>query len=122
MYMNKYIKYTLGLVAAGALFISVSAFTDSKTSTEDTGTYVVIDVYEIPAYEDKGLHIHYGNAKTIFVPFPNDMKDHHMDDNGEILVKALNMLDSEGYEVISTTGGLGDKSGMITKIFLRKKK
>ena len=50
------------------------------------------------------------------------MKDHHMDDNGEILVKALNKLDTEGYEIVSTSGGLGDKSGMITKIFLAKKK
>ena len=62
--MNKYIKYAIGAVSASALFISVSAFTESKTSAVDHGAYVVIDVYEIPAYEDKGLHIHYGNAKT----------------------------------------------------------
>ncbi|MBC7450401.1 MAG: hypothetical protein H7259_02820, partial [Cytophagales bacterium] len=62
--MNKYIKYTIGFVSAAAFFVGASAFTESKTETNATGTYVVIDVYEIPAYEDKGLHIHYGSGKT----------------------------------------------------------
>jgi len=50
------------------------------------------------------------------------MKDHHIDDNGNLLVTTLNKLNSEGYEVVSTAGGLGDKSGFITKVFLRLKK
>jgi len=116
-------KYSIVALSAASLFIGVSAFTGAKNEKEETtGQYVVIDVYELPAYEDKGLHIHYGGGKTEFIPYSNDMKDHHLDDNGDLLVKTLNRLDGEGYEVISTAGGLGDKSGMITKVFLRKKK
>ena len=116
-------KYSIIALSATSLFVGVSAFTGAKNEKQaEKGQYVVIDVYELPAYEDKGLHIHYGGSKTEFIPYVNDMKDHHMDDNGELLVKTLNRLDSEGYEVISTAAGLGDKSGMITKIFLRLKK
>jgi len=120
--MNKYMKYSIAALSVASLFIGVSAFTGAKNEKEADGQYVVIDVYELPAYEDKGLHIHYGGGKTEFLPYANDMKDHHIDDNGDLLVKTLNKLDTEGYEVISTAGGLGDKSGFITKVFLRKKK
>lgn len=116
-------KYSIVALSAASLFVGVSAFTGAKNDkNDDRGQYVVIDVYELPAYEDKGLHIHYGNGKTEFLPYSNDMKDHHLDDNGDLLVKTLNKLDSEGYEVITSAAGLGDKSGMITKVFLRKKK
>ncbi|ABG59062.1 hypothetical protein CHU_1795 [Cytophaga hutchinsonii ATCC 33406] len=121
--MNKYMKYSIVALSAASMFIGVSAFTGAKNEDQaDKSEYVLIDVYELPAYEDKGLHIHYGNGKTEFIPYANDMKDHHLDDNGDLLVKTLNKLSSEGYEVISTTGGLGDKSGFITKVFLRLKK
>jgi hypothetical protein len=119
--MNKYAKYSIALLASASLIIGISAFTGSKTETNVAGKYVVVDIYELPGYEDKGVHIHYGGGKTEFIPFPNDMKDHHLDDNGNIIVNALNKLDDEGYEVISTSGGLGDRSGMITKVFLKKK-
>ena len=121
--MNKYMKYSIVALSAASLFVGVSAFTGAKDAKEaDKSEYVLIDVYELPAYEDKGLHVHYGNGKTEFIPYANEMKDHHIDDNGDLLIKTLNKLDSEGYEVISTAGGLGDKSGFITKVFLRLKK
>jgi len=116
-------KYSIVALSATSLFMGVSAFTGAKNEKEsDKSEYVLIDVYELPAYEDKGLHIHYGNGKTEFIPYANEMKDHHIDDNGNLLVTTLNKLNSEGYEVVSTAGGLGDKSGFITKVFLRLKK
>ena len=119
--MNKYTKYSVAFLSAASLIIGISAFTGSKTEKDVAGKYVVVDIYELPGYEDKGVHIHYGTGKTEFIPFPNTMKDHHLDDNGEIIVKALNKLDDEGYEIISTAAGFGDRSGMITKVFFKKK-
>lgn len=118
--MNKYIGYSVAVVAAASLIIGATAFTGSKTETMHASKYISIDVYELPAYEDKGIHVHYSD-KTEFIPFPNTMQDHHLDDNGQLVVQTLNKLSEEGYEVVSSAGGLGDKSGFITKIILKKK-
>ncbi len=119
MTMNKLIVYSLGAIAAVSVMFNISSFTGAKTEGEQK-PYVMIDVYEIPAMDYKGVHIHFGNGKTEYVPFKG-MNDHHIDDNGEILLGVINKFHAEGYEIVSTTGGLGDRSGFITRIFMGKK-
>ena len=42
--------------------------------------------------------------------------------NKNLLITTLDKLNTEGYEVIFTSAGLGNKFGMIIKVFLRLKK
>jgi hypothetical protein len=117
--MNKLIVYSLGAVAAISLIFNISSFTGAKSQHEQK-PYIMIDVYEVPAMDDFGVHIHHGNGKTEYVPF-KPMVAHNIDDNGEILLGVINKFHAEGYEIVSTSAGLGDKSGMITRIFMGKK-
>jgi hypothetical protein len=112
--MKKYLL-SIGLsIAAVILILNLTAF---KNSTKDTN-YILIEIYEIPKYPDSGIHIHYGNGTTEYVPFKPFTSEHH-DDNGEIILKAINKLTAEGYVITHTAAGLA-QSGMITKVFLKK--
>ena len=81
--------------------------------------YILVEIYEIPSYKDRGVHIHYGNNKREFIPFPGMEVEHH-DDAGDIMLQAINKLQADGYVIESTAAGLA-QSGMITKVFMRKK-
>lgn len=113
--MKKYLL-SIGLsVLAVVLLLNLSAF---KSDTKASNKYILIEVYEIPKYDDSGVHIHYGNGKTEYVPFKPFTSEHH-DDNGEIILSSINKLVSEGYEITHTCSGLAP-AGMITKIFMQK--
>ena len=113
--MRKYLLSITLSVAAVALFLNLSSF---KSETKKNASYILIEVYEIPKYDDSGVHIHYGNGKTEYVPFKPFTSEHH-DDNGDIILSSINKLVADGYEITHTAAGLAP-AGMITKIFLKK--
>lgn len=79
-----------------------------------------MDVYEVPSYSDKGIHIHYGEGNTDYIPFKEFKKEHH-DDNNELLTKTLNELYDDGYRVVQMSSGAW-LNGKITKMILEYKK
>ena len=106
------------MVLSCIMLIMAFAAPDSRNSVTKNQPYVLIEIYEVPRYPDRGIHIHYGNNKREFIPFPGMELEHH-DEAGDLTLKAINKLVEEGYKIESTSGGL-DQSGMITKIFMRK--
>lgn len=114
--MNKS-KKIVGLLAITVLILGVFAFKAANQNNESD--YILIDVYEVPTYEQKGIHIHFGPNNTKVIPFKNFKTEFH-DDNGELLVSTLNELKQKGYQVIQMSSGKA-QSGMITKILLEKK-
>ena len=116
--MKKYTLYVLAFLAAVALIVNISGFKSADKSSTSSNGYILIEIYEIPAYKDKGLHIHYGNNKTEFIPFKEFVTPNH-DENGEIIISTINKLVEQGYSIDHTAAGLAN-GGMITKIFLRK--
>lgn len=118
--MKKYILYTFFALGGISLLMNLSAFiSPDKTEQVAAPAYILVEVYEIPSYNDKGVHIHWGNNKTEIVPFKDFKADNH-DENGDILLNTINRLTKEGYEIEHTASGLA-QSGMITKLFMRKK-
>lgn len=117
--MKKFAVYTVAGLALAATLALTAFKPGSATTATNTNPYILVEIYEIPSYGDKGVHIHYGNAKTEVIPFKAFSKENH-DDNGDIILNAVNKLVAEGYHIESSTSGLTD-AGMITKLFMRKK-
>jgi hypothetical protein len=112
--MKKTVLLIVGLVGL-AFVLGLMAFRNPAASQP----YILMEIYEVPSYPDRGVHIHYGNNKREFIPFPGMDVEHH-DEAGDITLQAINKLQAEGYVIESTAAGLA-QSGMITKIFMRKK-
>lgn len=107
-------------ILAGACLIVVVAISlmafNSKTASNQP--YILIEIYEVPNYPDRGVHIHYGGNKREIVPFKGMSVEDH-DEAGDIVLATINRFVAEGYSIESTSAGLA-QSGMITKIFMRK--
>jgi hypothetical protein len=102
-----------------AMVSLIMAFTSTKANNANKGnSYILVEIYEVPKYPDRGIHIHYGNNKREFIPFPGMEVEHH-DEAGDLVLKTINKLVDDGYRIESTSAGL-DQSGMITKVFMRK--
>ena len=108
-----------GVVAAAvtALIFYLPSFTSPEETLEHE-SHIMIEIYEIPSYHGKGIHIYYGNGEFEIIPF-KDFKEENQEKNGDIIVTTLNRLSKEGYEVTSVSSGLAE-AGMITKLFLKK--
>jgi len=106
------------LVAATTIFY-LSSFKPNEVKDTPSGQYILVEIYEVPSFPSKGVHIHWGNKKTEYIPF-KDFKIENIDDNGDIILEALNKISAQGYELDKTASGLAD-SGMITKLFFKKK-
>ncbi len=106
------------LVAATAV-LYLSSFKGSDIKDTPASQYVLMEIYEVPTFPSKGVHIHWGGKKTEYIPF-KDFKIENIDDNGDIILEAINKLTIQGYELDKATSGLAD-SGMITKLFFKKK-
>jgi hypothetical protein len=116
--MKKYTIYLLVALAAVAIIVNFSAFRTADTAKTNGPGYILVEIYEIPSYKDKGVHIHYGNNKTEVVPFKEFIATNH-DENGDIIISTINKLVDQGYVIEHTTSGLAN-GGMITKLFLKK--
>jgi hypothetical protein len=108
----------IGIVTILGLMMIMAFAPDLSNNAPKGQPYVLLEVYEVPKYPDRGIHIHYGNNKREFIPFPGMEVEHH-DEAGDLVLTAINKLVAEGYKIESTSAGL-DQSGMITKIFMRK--
>jgi hypothetical protein len=116
--MKKYAIYILIVIAV--ISASLMAFTPvDKESSKGGNDYILVEIYEVPSYKDKGVHIHYGNGKRELVPFKEFTAENH-DDNGDIILNCINKLVADGYVIESSAAGVAD-AGMITKVFMRKK-
>lgn len=113
-------KMMLGWI--GLLVIAVSfmffAFKSAKQESEKQKT-IMVEIYEVPAYPNNGIHIYYGNGKSEDILF-NSMKLEDKASNGDLIVNTINRLENEGYEINHVGSGLAN-SGMIVKIFMTKK-
>jgi hypothetical protein len=114
--MKKPILIAFGLLCL-VLILGLMAFKTRTTAASQP--YILIEIYEIPSYPDRGVHIHYGNNKREFIPFPGMDVEHH-DEAGDITLQAINKLQADGYMIESSAAGL-TQAGMITKIFMRKR-
>ncbi len=114
----KKLTLTLASLALVAIVLLMAFKTNNNTAAA-TSPYIMIEIYEIPSYPDRGVHIHYGNNKREFIPFPGMDVEHH-DEAGDITLQAINKLVADGYQIESSAAGLA-QSGMITKVFMRKK-
>lgn len=115
--MKKLTLILSGLALSAILLLM--AFNTGSTSFAANAPYILLEIYEIPSYPDKGVHIHYGNNKREVIPFKSmNVEDH--DEAGDITLAAINKLVEEGYQIESTSSGL-TQAGMITKVFMRKK-
>ena len=116
--MKKVTAFSLACFVCAAL-LTLMALNSTDKSAVANDPYILIEIYEVPTYPDKGVHIHYGNNKREFIPFPGMAVEHH-DEAGDITLAAINKLVEQGYQIESSSAGLA-QSGMITKIFMRKK-
>jgi hypothetical protein len=116
--MKKYSIYFLALCTTIAIIFNLTAFRGAEKKQTDAFGYILLEIYEIPSYKDKGVHIHYGNAKTEIIPFKDFVSSNHSD-NGDIILSAVNKLVEQGYTIEHTAAGLAE-GGMITKIFMKK--
>lgn len=118
--MKKVIFYASLLVIACSSVFYLSSFKSSESVKESASApLILVEIYEIPKYSGKGVIIHRGGGKIEHVPFKDFTSENH-DDNGEITMNTIAKLEAEGYVMEGITSGLTE-SGMITKIFMRRK-
>jgi hypothetical protein len=107
--------WLLAIVCGASVALNLFAFSSPSKVDE----HILVEIYEVPEYDDKGIHIHFGNNKTEIVPFLEFKKENHSK-NGELILSTLNKLEREGYDLTHVTSGLAD-GGMITKVFMIKR-
>jgi hypothetical protein len=117
--MRKAIFTLASIFVAASAIVYLSSFKGTSVGDAGTGQYILVEIYEIPTFASKGIHIHWGNKKTEYIPF-KEFKIENIDDNGDIILETVNKLIAQGYELDKSTSGLAD-SGMITKLFFKKK-
>lgn len=115
--MKKHFLTGVVAVFATALVFYLQSFVSAEQAAEHE-SHIMMEIYEVPSYHGKGIHIYYGNGEFEIIPF-KAFKEENQEKNGDIIVTTLNRLSKEGYEVTSVSSGLTE-SGMITKLFLRK--
>jgi hypothetical protein len=91
-----------------------------KASEKTASEHIMLEIYEVPAYNAKGIHIYYGNNQSEHIPFQK-LKEENQEKNGDLIVTTLNKLAKEGYEISHVGSGLSN-NGMITKIFMTREK
>ena len=124
--MKKVFVYIIGAIAVLSLGLNLLAFKSingkagQSEKKNEYNEHIMVEIYEVPKYEDAGIHIHYGDGETEVIPFEGFKKEHH-DENGEKILKAINKLEREGYDLTHVTSGVAH-NGSITKIFMIKRK
>ena len=112
----------LKYLAIGLVIVCTLLFFSFKGNNGDTSEpqqHIMLEIYEVPAYNAKGIHIYYGNNQSEFIPF-QELKEKNQEKNGDLIVTTINKLSEEGFEITHVGSGLSN-NGMITKIFMTKK-
>jgi hypothetical protein len=118
MKVQKRIVLIIGILLVSSLILNLQSFKMKDSEPDEREEHIMMEIYEIPSYHGKGIHIYYGNGDYEIIPF-KPFKEENQEKNGDIIVTTLNRLAAEGYEVTTVSSGLSG-SGMITKLFLRK--
>jgi hypothetical protein len=114
----KKIKYFIGIIVLIAV-CGLFAFKGMDEISSGPEQHIILEIYEVPAYPAKGIHIYYGNNQSEFIPF-RMLKEENQEKNGDLIVTTINKLAKEGYEITHVGSGLSN-NGMITKIFMSRK-
>ena len=96
------------------------SFSSSTSADSTADEHILVEIYEVPAYDDKGILIHYGGNKTELVRFHDFEKENHSK-NGDLIIQTINRLEQEGYDLTHVSSGLAT-NGMITKVWMIKRK
>ena len=116
--MKRILTYVGAAVVVASIAFNLVAFkAPSDAQLEET---ILVEIYEIPSYPNNGIHIYYPDGSHEEVLF-NDMKKENKAENGTTIVSTVNVLQKRGYVINNTSAGLAG-AGMITKIFMTKKK
>lgn len=115
-------KKILTYLGAGVILVSVALNLSAFKAPEDgqMEETILLEIYEVPSYPNNGIHIYYPDGSHEDVLF-NDMKKENKAQNGTTIVSTLNVLQKKGYEINNMSSGLAN-AGMITKIFMTKKR
>lgn len=116
--MKKSLNTTLLVITIFSLVLSVTVLSTGFRTTIDE--HILVEIYEVPQYTDKGIHIHYGDNNTEIIPF-HEFKAENHSENGELIISTINKLERDGYDLTHISSGLA-MNGMITKIFMVKRK
>ena len=102
------------------VILNLSSFNNIPEPKEAEGNahLILVEIYEVPNFEGKGVYVHWGNGKIDHYEFKDFNRDNH-DENGEIILNTINKLEDQGYDIEHTVSGLAH-NGMITKLFMRK--
>ena len=111
------IKYFIGIVVLIAIS-GLFAFKGMDDNSSEPEQHIMLEIYEVPAYPAKGIHIYYGNNQSEFIPF-RKLTEENQEKNGDLIVTTINKLAKEGYEIKHVGSGLSN-NGMITKIFMTR--
>ncbi len=118
--MKKSFTWLLAIVILVSLTLNLVAFTNAQeTLQQKVDKHILVEIYEVPSYPEKGIHIHFGEGKTEVVPFHEFEKENHSK-NGELIISTINRLEEEGYDLTHVSSGLAS-SGMITKVWMAKR-
>lgn len=104
---------------SGITVVSVALNLFAFSGITKVDEHILVEIYEVPQYKDKGIHIHFGNNVTEVVPFHDFEIDNHSK-NGEIIIATINKLERDGYDLTHVSSGLA-MNGMITKIWMVKR-
>lgn len=116
--MKKLLTYVgAGLVLVSITFNLVAFKAPGDAQLEET---ILVEIYEVPSYSSNGIHIYYPDGSHEDILF-NDMKKENKSENGTTITTTINILQKKGYEINSIGSGLAS-AGMITKIFMTKKR
>jgi hypothetical protein len=115
--MKKLFFSALIILLLASLSINLFAF---KAADKEAEEHIMLEIYEVPAYNAKGIHIYYGNNQSEHIPFQK-LKEENQEKNGDLIVTTLNKLAKEGFEITHVGSGLSN-NGMITKIFMKRVK
>jgi len=118
--MKNYFTWTVLVLLTVSISLNLMSFSSSTSQDSTADEHILVEIYEVPAYSDKGIHIHYGGNKTELIPFHDFEKENHSK-NGDLIIETINRLEHEGYDLTHVSSGLA-VNGMITKIWMVKRK
>ena len=117
--MKNSLKFVFLFLFLASVTLNLSSFS-TGTDDQNVDEHILVEIYEVPEYADKGIHIHYGDDNTELIRFLDfDLENHSK--NGQAIVSAINKLERDGYDLTHVSSGLA-MNGMITKIWMIKRK
>ena len=67
--MKNYFTWTVLVLLTVSISLNLMSFSSSTSQDSTADEHILVEIYEVPAYSDKGIHIHYGGNKTELIPF-----------------------------------------------------